>query len=53
MYEEVSPTIPLLMKSYMDLDNVQVNPHKVEIIPYFKAFIKLFMIKNNRPPSWT
>ena len=45
LHEEDFPTIPLLMKSYMDLDNVPVIPHMIEEIPNFKAFIKPYMLK--------
>ena len=45
LHEEDFPTIPLLMKSYMDLDNVPVIPHMIEEVPNFKAFIKPYMLK--------
>ena len=45
LHEEDFPTIPLLMKLYMDLDNVPVIPHLIEKIPNFKAFIKPYMLK--------
>ena len=45
LYEEDFSTIPLLMKSYMDLDNVLVIPHMIEKISNFKAFIKPYMLK--------
>ena len=45
LYEEEFPTIPLLMKSDMDLDNVHVNLHMIEEVPNFKAFIKSYMLK--------
>ena len=45
LYEEDFPTIPLLIKSYMDLDNVPVIPHMIEEISNFKAFIKPYMLK--------
>ena len=44
-HKEDSPTIPLLMKSYMDLENVPVIPHMIEEVPNFKAFIKPYMLK--------
>ena len=45
LHEEDFPTIPLLMKSYMDLDNVPVIPHLIEEVPDFKSFIKPFILK--------
>ena len=45
LYEEDFPTIPLLIKSCIDLDNVPVIPHMIEEIPNFKAFIKPYMLK--------
>ena len=45
LHEEDFPTIPFLMKSYMDLDNMSVIPHMIEEIPIFKAFIKPYMLK--------
>src|SRR5665213_3542773 len=45
LHEEDFPTIPLLMKSYMDLDSVPVIPHLIEEVPDFKAFIKPFILK--------
>jgi hypothetical protein len=41
--EEDFPTISLLMKSYMDLENVLVNPHMIEEVPEFKAFIEPYI----------
>ena len=40
-----SSTLPILMKLYIDLDNVPVIPHIIEEIPNFKAFIKPYMFK--------
>src|SRR5665213_2811165 len=42
LHEEDFPSIPLLMKSYMDLDNVPVIPYFKA--PDFKAFIKPFIL---------
>ena len=42
------PTISLLKKSYMNLDNVPVILHMIEEIPNSKAFIKPYMLK-----AWT
>ena len=41
--EEDFPTIPLLMKLYMDLKNVPVIPHMIEEVPDFKAFIEPYI----------
>ena len=43
LQEEDFPTIPLLMKSYMDLENIPVIPHMIEEVPDFKAFIELYI----------
>jgi hypothetical protein len=45
LHEEDFPTIPLLMKSYMDLDNVPVISYLIEEVPDFKSFIKPFILK--------
>jgi hypothetical protein len=45
LHEEDFPTIPLLMKSYMDLDHMPVIPHIIEEVLDFKAFIKPYMLK--------
>ena len=45
LHEEDLPTIFLLMKSYMDLDNVPVIPHLIEKMSDFKTFIKPFILK--------
>jgi len=41
--EEDFPTIPLLMKSYMNLENVPVIPHMIEEVSDFKAFIEPYI----------
>jgi hypothetical protein len=41
--EEDFPTILLLMKSYMNLENVLVIPHMIGEVPNFKAFIKHYI----------
>ena len=41
--EEDFLTIPLLMKSYMDLENIPVIPHMIEEVPDFKAFIEPYI----------
>ena len=41
--EEDFSTILLLVKSYMDLENVHVIPHMIEEVPYFKVFIELYI----------
>jgi hypothetical protein len=45
LHEEDFPTIPLLMKSYMDLDHMPVIPHMIEEVSDFKAFIKSYILK--------
>ena len=45
LHEEDFSTKPLLMKSYMDLNNVLVIPHMIDEIPNFKAFIKPYLLK--------
>ena len=37
------PTIPLLTKSYMNLDNVPMIPNMIEEVPDFKAFIESYL----------
>ncbi len=37
---ESFPTIPLLMKSFMDVESVPTIPHLIEEVPDFKGFIK-------------
>ena len=39
LQEEDLPTIPLLMKLYMDLKNLPIIPHVIDEVPDFKAFI--------------
>ena len=34
------PTIPLLMKSFMDVEVVPTIPHLIEEVPNFKKFIE-------------
>ena len=43
LYDKDSPTIPLLMKLYMDLDNVSVILHMIEDVPGFKTFIEPYL----------
>ena len=45
LHEKDFSTISMLMKSYMDLDNVPVIPHMIEEIPNFKPFIKPYMLR--------
>jgi hypothetical protein len=42
LHEEDFSTISLLMKSYMELDNVSVIPYVIEV-PDFKAFIEPYL----------
>jgi hypothetical protein len=37
------PTIPLLMKSYMDLDDTPVIPSLIKEVPDFKSFVKPYV----------
>ena len=41
------PTIPLLMKSFMDVDKVPVIPHLVEEVPDFKGSIAPFIASDD------
>ena len=43
LHKEYYPIIPLLMKPYMDLDNVPVISHMVEDVLDFKAFIEPYL----------
>ena len=38
--KENFPTIPLLMKSFMDVESIPTIPHLVEEVPDFKGFIE-------------
>ena len=38
--KESFPTIPLLMKSFMDIETVPTIPHLIEEVPNFKKFIE-------------
>jgi hypothetical protein len=37
------PTIPLLMKSYMDMDDTPVIPTLIEEVPDFKSFVRPYI----------
>ena len=37
------PTLPMLMKSFMDLEKEMVIPHVIEEVPDFKEFIRPYM----------
>ena len=43
LQEEDFPTIPLLMKSYMNLKNIPVISHMIEEVSDFKAFIEPYI----------
>ena len=45
LHKEDFPTIHLLIKSYIDLDNVPVIPHLIEEVSDFKMFVKPFLLK--------
>ena len=38
--KETFPTLPSLMKSFMDVDFIPTVPHLIEEVPDFKAFIE-------------
>lgn len=44
LHEGDFPFVPLLMRSYMDLDIVPMILHLVEEVPDFKAFIKPYNV---------
>ena len=33
------PTLPMLMKSFMDVETEPVIPHLIEVVPNFKVFV--------------
>ena len=37
------PTVPLLMKSFMDIEDKPVIPHLIEEVPDFKKFMEGFL----------
>ena len=37
------PIISLLMKSYMDMENVHVIPHMIEELPDWRAFVSEYI----------
>lgn len=43
LQEEGFPTIPLLKKLYMDLENIHVIPHMIKKVLAFKAFIESYI----------
>ena len=38
--KENFPTIPALMKSFMDMESIPTIPHLIEEVPNFKSFIE-------------
>ena len=38
--KENFPTIPALMKSFMDMESIPTIPHLIEEVPDFKSFIE-------------
>lgn len=42
--EEDFPTVPLLIKSYTDLDTIPMIPHLVKEVRDFKASIKPYIV---------
>ena len=41
------PTIPLLMKSYMQMEKVPTIPHMIEELPAWKSFVEPFLPSGN------
>ena len=41
------PTIPLVMKSFMDAESIPVIPHLIEEVPDFKGFISKFIASDD------
>jgi hypothetical protein len=41
------PTLPLLMKSFMDAEKQPVIPHLIEEVPNFKAFVDGYLCNRN------
>jgi hypothetical protein len=41
------PTLPMLMKSFMDAEKQHVIPHLIEEVPNFKAFMDRFFCTSN------
>ena len=41
------PTLPMLMKSFMDAENYLVIPHLIEEVPNFKAFVDGYLCSQN------
>jgi hypothetical protein len=41
------PTLPMLMKSFMDVEKHHVIPHLIEEVPNFKAFVDDFYSGNH------
>ena len=41
--EKDHPTLPLLMQSYMEMEEVPFIPHLIEEVPDFKAYVKPYI----------
>jgi hypothetical protein len=41
------PTLPMLMKSFMDAKTEPVSPHLIEEVPNFKAFVDGYLYSGN------
>jgi hypothetical protein len=41
------PTLPMLMKSFMDIEREPVIPHLIEEVPNFKAFVDGYLCSSN------
>ena len=48
LHEEDFPTIPLLMKLYMDLDNLPIIPRMIEEVHDLKALIELYLVSGSQ-----
>ena len=42
------PTLPLLMKSFMDCETEPVIPHLIEEVPDFKSFVEGYLGREGR-----
>ena len=46
--KESFPTIPLLMKSFMDVESIPTIPHLIEEVPDFKGFIVGYIAEGDK-----
>jgi hypothetical protein len=47
LWKENFPTIPLLMKSFVDVESLPTILHLIEEVPDFKGFIAKFIIEGD------